>query len=216
MTVESPSTIRHDTGARHLKKYSNRNPIHRFALSRFFNIVAEEVLHLRPRTALEFGCGEGLFLKEIRDRGLSFAEYVGVDLRADALDLARSLHPDHRFVHADLLTWSPPVAGYDLVIAAQVLEHIPAPTTTFERLVDLCTGHLLLTVPWEPWFRILNLLRGRDLRRLGNHPEHVNQWTFGGFKNFVAAGAEVVRVRRTLPFTVVVAKPLGADETGIL
>jgi hypothetical protein len=70
-----------------------------------------------------------------------------------------------------------------------------------------CAGCLLLTVPTEPWFQIANLLRGRHLARLGNHPEHVNRWSFSKFCGFVADQAEISRAYRVFPFTVVVARP---------
>jgi len=212
--VEQPSTIRSDTTERHLRKYSNRNPIHRLALRRFFDRITGELLAQQPSTVLEFGCGEGLFLKEVGERGVVFDDYVGLDLREDALAAARALHPYGRFERADLFQWSAPVAGFDLVIASQVLEHLPDPGRALNRLVELCSGQLLLTVPLEPWFRILNLLRGRDLRRLGNHPEHVNLWTFSRFREFVADHAEVVRAYRVFPFTVVVARPTSVDVSG--
>jgi len=209
--MEQPSTIRHDTAERHLRKYDNRNPFHRLALRRFFDRIADELLAQQPDTVLEFGCGEGLFLKEVRERGVVLDDYMGLDLREDALASARSLHPHGRFECADLFQWSAPVGGFDLVIASQVLEHLPDPSRALNRLVELCSGRLLLTVPLEPWFRILNLLRGRDLRRLGNHPEHVNLWTFLRFRDFVADHAEVVRAYCVFPFTVVVARPTSLD-----
>jgi 2-polyprenyl-3-methyl-5-hydroxy-6-metoxy-1,4-benzoquinol methylase len=205
--MEVPSTVRHDTAERHLRKYSNQNPMHRLALGRFFDRIAAELITLQPETVLEFGCGEGLFLKEVHERGVDFSEYVGLDLREDALATAGSMFPKGRFERADLFRWPAPEKGFDLVIASQVLEHLPDPQLALERLVELCSGQLLLTVPLEPWFRFLNLIRGRDLRRLGNHPEHVNLWTFSRFRDFVADHAEILRAYRVFPFTVVIARP---------
>ena len=33
-----------------------------------------------------------------------------------------------------------------------------------------------MSVPFEPYFRIGSLLRGKYVRSLGNHPEHVNHF----------------------------------------
>jgi hypothetical protein len=93
------------------------------------------------------------------------------------------------------------------VIASQVLEHLPDPVSALKRLVDLSSERLLLTVPAEPWFQIVNLARGRHLARLGNHPEHVNRWSFSKFGRLVSNHAQIVRAYRVFPFTVVVAKP---------
>jgi hypothetical protein len=32
---------------------------------------------------------------------------------------------------------------------------------------------VVVSVPWEPYFRLGNLARLKYLRRLGNHPEHI-------------------------------------------
>ena len=202
------STVRSDTTRRHLAKYTSSNPIHRYTLGRLFDRVAQELELLAPRSVLDLGCGEGFFLREIERRGIRFADYLGIDARADALAVARSFHPTRRFAHADLSDGPWPEGSFDLVIASQVLEHLPDPAPFLERVTRLTSRHLLLTVPWEPWFRTMNLLRGRDLRRLGNHPEHVNHWTFGEFGSFVSRYARILRATTVFPFTIVVAAPV--------
>jgi SAM-dependent methyltransferase len=206
------TTIRDDTTQRHLRKYSNKNPVQRLVLDRFFDAVVREIRTLRPRSTLDFGCGEGLFLQKLKDRGLVLDGFCGIDLRADALEHARNLHPEYRFECVDLLRWNRPAASFDLVIASEVLEHMPEPASVLARLTHFSRQHLLLTVPWEPWFRLMNLLRGRDIGRLGNHPEHVNLWSFSGFCRFLESHVRIVRAYTVFPFTVVVAATRGADH----
>ncbi|HVN86099.1 MAG TPA: class I SAM-dependent methyltransferase [Candidatus Binatia bacterium] len=201
------STTESDTTLRQLSKYNNTNPIHRIALNRFFDRIVEALRAIAPQSVLDFGCGEGLFLQELEQRGLRFPHYTGLDLREDALAMARSLHPERQFLQGDVMQWSAPDAAFDLVIASQVLEHLPEAGRVLDRLVQLSTRHLLLTVPWEPWFRTMNLLRGRDLRRFGNHPEHVNLWAVRRFRAFVSQHATVLRVMTAFPFIIVIAAP---------
>ena len=94
-----------------------------------------------------------------------------------------------------------------MVLASQVLEHLHEPERYLARLVALCSGTLVLTVPHEPWFQLMNLIRGRDLIRLGNHPEHINHWNAASFSAFVAPYAEVQRMRTIFPFLIAVATP---------
>ena len=200
------TTIRYDTTDRHLKKYSNRNPIHRFTLCRFFDAVAEDVKDINPAQVLEFGCGEGLFLHELKKRGILFKHLIGIDLRHDALRHAKSLHPEYEFVEGNLLTWDYPGEGFDLVIASQVLEHLFNPEDFLNRLLLFSRKYLILTVPWEPWFRTMNLLRGRDILRLGNHPEHINLWSPGQFKDFVSKSVHIENAYTVFPFIVIKAR----------
>ncbi len=203
------STIRSDTGKRHVAKYANKNPIQRFVLARTFDAIGREIRSLAPARTLEFGSGEGLFLEQLKKRNLIIDNLVAIDIREDALESARALHPEYEFLNQDLLTWDRERRSFELVIASQVLEHLPQPGRFMQRLVELSAGHLLLTVPWEPWFRLMNLLRGRDIARLGNHPEHVNLWGLNAFRSFVGKYAEVERAYTVFPFIIAIARSPG-------
>lgn len=207
MSVPVNTTIREDTGRRHAHKYSNPNPIQRLVLDRFFQAVAEEVRVIAPQRTLDFGTGEAFLLERLARLGVRFPSLLGVDLREDALAQARVRCPDYEFRCQNLLAWDPAPELFDLTIASEVLEHLTQPERYLERLVGLTRGRLLLTVPWEPWFSLMNLLRGRDLMRLGNHPEHVNQWTGRSFLRFVEPYVQVERLRTVFPFLIVVARP---------
>jgi len=203
--MKKKSTIQHDTTARHLRKYSNQNLIHKFTLGRFFDKVADEVQRIQPENTLEFGCGEGLFLEQLKKRKVIFPHLTGIDLRKDSIIFAQDLHPEYFFQCIDLFDFEPK-HSFDLVIASQVLEHLIDPGLFLGKLVTLSRNLLLLTVPWEPWFQLMNLIRGRDISRLGNHPEHVNLWTVRGFKKFVCQHAKLLHVTTVFPFIIIVAK----------
>lgn len=205
MDYNSDVTIRHDTTARHLHKYSNRNVFHRLTLNRFFDAVGREIQQIQPKSVLEFGCGEGFFLQEMKKRELEFDNFVGLDLRRDAIEMAKEVHSEHSFLEADFLTWDYSVKSFDLVIASQVLEHLVHPGKYIERLVAYSDNYLLVTVPWEPWFRMMNLLRGRDIGRLGNHPEHINQWGVRQFEQLVARYACIQKTQTVFPFIIITA-----------
>lgn len=192
---------------RHINKYSNKNPLHRFALNRFFDLIAAEIDRIRPDRILDFGSGEGFFIDELIKRNVVLHEYLGVDTRQNALKEAKLKHPQFSFVNADLLNCALDGEQFDFVIASQVLEHLPQPEKYLEILCSLSKGSLLLTVPNEPWFRILNLLRGRDIKKLGNHPDHVNLWSFKQFCDFVGDFIIIERAYKAFPFTIIVGRP---------
>ena len=200
------TTIREDTSKRHASKYQNKNHVHQLVLGRFLDAASEELSHFGKGSILDFGCGEAFFWKEMAQRGVSFGGVSGIDLREDALEVARNNFPGFSFINQDILTWEPG-GKFDLLIASQVLEHLPNPGVFLEKLVSLTKGHLLLTVPWEPFFRLSNLARGRDIMRLGNHPEHINLWGAKKFEQFVSNYAQIVKVRHVFPFLMLIASP---------
>lgn len=202
----SASTIHDDTSTRHRAKYENPNLLHQLSLGRFFDRLSATLTQLSPSELFEFGCGEGYLLRELKKRGTSLPHVVGIDLRQDAIEEARRLHPEWQFECVNLFDWRPPREKFHTVLASQVLEHIPNPEPVLRKLVSLADRYLVLTVPREPWFQLLNFLRGRDLARLGNHPEHVNRWSKSGFEKFVSSIASIEQVDSSFPFTIIVAR----------
>ena len=202
-------TIRHDTSKRHIDKYENKGLLHQMVLGRFLDFMAEALAPYQSSRVLDFGCGEALFWKEMRSRGVQMADLTGIDLREDALSTAKMEFPEHEFIETDLLQFETK-EGYDLVIASQVLEHLPEPEKFLTKLVELpgTSGRLLLTVPWEPFFMLSNLARGRDVFRLGNHPEHINRWGKRAFREFVGNHATLVKMETVFPFIAVTAAPV--------
>lgn len=207
MADAAATTIRHDSGERHRRKYADRNPLQRLALGRFHDEAAAAIRDLAPRSILDFGCGEALLVEKLLERNVDLAGYVGVDLRREAIRDAKTRFPQMAFAEADIFAWPADGRRFDLVLASQVLEHLIEPRRYLQRLSTLCNGKLLLTVPLEPWFQLLNLARGRDVTRLGNHPEHINRWSFEAFRDFVAADAVIEKAWAVFPFTFVVARP---------
>ena len=141
------------------------------------------------------------------ERETALPGYEGLDLRPDALSEARRRWPKTSFHEANLFDPAYDTKRYHTVMSLEVLEHLYEPEKALERLVSLADEYVLLTVPNEPWFQMMNLVRGRDFIRLGNHPEHINHWNKQSFAEFVSPYAEVLRVTTRFPFVVLVAKP---------
>lgn len=140
-------------------------------------------------------------------RGVDISNYEGVDLRAEALDAARTRWPGLRFTWADILEPDFDGRRYDVTMALEVMEHLYEPEPILRRLVGLTEKALILSVPHEPWFQLMNLARGRDFIRLGNHPEHVQHWNSQTFADFISPYAEVIGIRRSFPFLIATARP---------
>jgi len=83
--------------------------------------VAEELAALRPGRALDLGSGEGRNAIWLAERGW---QVTGVDFSAVGLaraaDLARQRGVEVGWVKADLLSYQPSPAGYDLVLIAYI------------------------------------------------------------------------------------------------
>jgi hypothetical protein len=66
---------------------------------------------------------------------------------------------------------------------------------------------LILSVPNEPIWHLLNMARGKYLTALGNTPGHFQHWSRSQFVAFVLQYATIVDVQTPLPWTLVHCRP---------
>jgi SAM-dependent methyltransferase len=156
-------------------KYRSRNPVVRRLTERFLRRVVDLVATDRPRRVLEVGCGEGMVISRIASRHPGI-HVDGLELDAGALARARARCPDVPLIRGDACALPVRSGSYDLVVCLEVLEHLPDPAPALEELLRVTRRGCLLSVPHEPFFRLGNLLRGKNLTRLGNPSDHLQHW----------------------------------------
>ncbi len=184
-------------------KYSSSNPIEQRLMDGFFTALDASLPDGRPRRVLEVGVGEGEIARRIGTRwpGVPVA---GVDLVDEELTATwRERGVVGSF--ADITRLPFPPRTFDLVLAIEVLEHVPDPEHAVAELARVASGHVVLSVPREPVWRIANMARGKYIGALGNTPGHIQHWSARRFAALVAQHLQVDAVRRPLPWTMVAA-----------
>lgn len=161
------------------------------------------VLHLgcanQPYTAATLADGS---LLHLRLQAIA-AELWGLDGDADALDLLRR-NGCGRLVQADLqaLAQLPQAAfgglAFDVIVAGEVIEHLPNPGLFLQGVQALMASHttlLLTTVNAYCGFRWATYaLRGRRGRREPVHPDHVAYYSLATLRRLTeACGLETRR-----------------------
>lgn len=188
-------------------KEATSNPIER-RLVRGFSSALLGLLPAAPRRVLEVGCGEGGQLRKVA-RLAPEAKLFGFDLPSDELAVRwEGLDARMATGSADDLPYRDDT--FDLVLALEVLEHVPDPDAVLSEIARVGTGAVVLSVPWEPVWRLANLARGRYLAEFGNTPGHIQYFGRGGFERLVSRHLVVRGVRRPFPWTFVRADVVGA------
>jgi SAM-dependent methyltransferase len=133
---------------------------------------------------------------------------VGVEYRLAKVRLAAARLPALAGVVGDAGMLPLPDACADLVTSIEVLEHLTDPPAAVDEFARICRpgGRVVVSVPWEPWFRLGNLGRGKNLGRLGNDPEHVQQFTPDRLRALLAVRFEHVEVARAFPWLIASAR----------
>ncbi len=150
---------------------------------------------LQEGRVLDFGCGGGGLASVVPpDR------YLGVDRDPDALDLARTRYPQHRFLNPAALE-AAPETEFDVIASLAMIEHLPDPELWLRSLHGNLRegGRVVLTTP-HPWSRVIHDTGARvGLFSCEAQEEHE---TFLGPQQIEtlarAAGLELVTARRFL------------------
>lgn len=181
-------------------KYEDPNPVVGGLLERFYAQVSTLVAPLAAQDVLDAGCGEGLGLTRLAP--VLPGRVTGFDLSEEAVSRARAAHPAGTFSIEDITALPYDDGAFDLVICMEVLEHLPEPAKALRELKRVCRGHLLLSVPHEPWFQLGNLVRGQWRETWGNHPEHVQHWGKRSFQRFLESELRAVELHGSFPWII--------------
>ena len=188
------------------EKYHDSNPVVRMLLGRFFARVRAAVHESAPRTILDAGCGEGeLMGREVLPTG---ARVISLDLRHESLKFFRDHSTQRNLVCGSLEALPLADKSVDTVVCLEVLEHLQDPRPALAELSRVARGRLVLSVPFEPFFRIGNVLRGKHLERWGDHPEHVQHWNLRTFRAFLEPSLGKVSVQNAFPWIIARCTPL--------
>ena len=146
-----------------------------YALAR---MVADEN---KCKSVLDVGCGSGhKLIDHLERRG---REITGIDVASVVASL-RQRWPQHKWVtdnDAGLAR-----SKYDLVICADMIEHVPNPRAWRQRLVNWCEGWLVISTPAR------ERLPGGSVNGPPVDPRHAREWTMAEFAAWIGEAFDVV------------------------
>ncbi len=185
-------------------KYGSSNPIERRLMATFLARLDDALPDSAPVRILEVGVGEGEVADRVAQR-YPDAFVTGIDLPDPELAEHWS---SKRFAasFADIGALPFGDSGFDLVLAIEVLEHVPDPAAALAELSRVARRDVVLSVPREPIWRVANMARGKYWGDLGNTPGHIQHWSRSGFVRLVGRHLDVTTVHSPTPWTMVAAR----------
>ena len=171
-------------------------------------VILEMVERIPTSKILDLGCSGGLLAEKLRARG----HYV---VGVDCLEVSGVRERTDDFYVADLEYGIPPEvgAGYDVVIAGDVIEHLSRPLEALREIAQVLRpgGQVILSVPnfahWYPRVRVALGLFGYDRRGILDST-HLRFFTRASLRRMTrAAGLDILEETAT-------GLPLGARTSG--
>ena len=150
------------------------------------------------RFGLDIGCAEGHLLADLKRQGV-IGEVVAVELEFEKITSSVAGGTGVRFVQGDAENIGVRSETFDYVMATEVLEHLPHPEKALAeiRRVATRTAPVILSVPYEPYFHIGNICRGKHLHRGGRTPSHLHFWHRKEFRDLITP---YVRIEKECTF----------------
>lgn len=188
-------------------KYGSTNPLVRRMMAGFEGALDELFARADPQSLLDVGCGEGVLVHRWAQR-LEGRRVVGIDLEEESIQAGWAEHQapnlEYRVMRAENLPFE--ANEFDLACAIEVLEHVPDPEHTLAEMARCAERHLLVSVPREPLWRMLNMARGAYWSDLGNTPGHLNHWSRRSFVSLLSRHGTVAEVRSPFPWTMLLVR----------
>jgi 2-polyprenyl-3-methyl-5-hydroxy-6-metoxy-1,4-benzoquinol methylase len=188
-------------------KYGSGNPLVKRMMAGFERTLDELLATAAPASLLDVGCGEGVLVHQWAQR-LPAARVVGIDLQEDSIQAGwaerQAPNLEYRVMKAENLPFAD--GEFELASAIEVLEHVPDPEHTVAEMARCASGHLLVSVPREPMWRMLNVARGAYWSNLGNTPGHLNHWSKRSFVRMLERHGKVVQARSPFPWTMLLVR----------
>jgi glycosyltransferase involved in cell wall biosynthesis len=175
------------------------------------SVLVEMLTDVAPKRILDLGCSGGRLAERLRKLGhhVTGVDSIEIDGVRDRVD---------EFVLGNLEDGIPEGAGigYDIVVAADVIEHVPRPNVLLRQMADVLTdgGEIFVSTPnfthWYPRLRVASGLWGYDRRGILDET-HLRFFSRRSLLRTVrTSGLEVEELRYTgLPFDVLA----GRDPT---
>ena len=188
-------------------KYGSTNPVVRRLMGSFERTLDGLMASAAPRSLLDVGCGEGVLVQRWA-HSLPGMRVVGIDLQEESIQAGWAQREAPNLEYRTMPAEDLPFAAdeFDLATAVEVLEHVPDPQHTLAEMARCAERHLLVSVPREPLWRMLNMARGAYVGQLGNTPGHLNHWSKRSFVKLLARHGEVVEARSPFPWTMLLVR----------
>jgi 2-polyprenyl-3-methyl-5-hydroxy-6-metoxy-1,4-benzoquinol methylase len=182
-------------------KYGTKNPVARYLVNNFHLSLDRLVAETGAEEIHEVGCGEGnLSIPWARQKKTVRSSDFSHQVIEKAKENADRNKVDISFKAVSIYELDPEHDAAELIVCCEVLEHLETPGEALDILVQLASPYLIVSVPREPLWRILNVVRGKYVKSFGNTPGHIQHWSKQTFLKQLSSRLDLIRVTTPFPW----------------
>lgn len=172
-------------------------------------LLTESGKKLDGAEVIEIGCGEGFSTERLYKMLPPGAEMTASEYVDALVPKAQDRNPEVKIIQETVYELTHPDESFDVVFLLEVLEHLDYPDQALHEISRILKkdGILILGVPREPLWRILNMARGKYLKDFGNTVGHLNHWSSRSLIKYIEEHfGPVEAYKQPLPWTIVRAR----------
>lgn len=184
-------------------KYNTKNPLARKIMQGYFSALDSllDIIKDDIHNVLEAGCGEGEVSFHVYDHFNGSLKQEAFDISEKVIEVAAKRNTNIDFSCGDIYAMDKG-NDHELVLCCEVLEHMEEPVKVIEKLLAQSSRYIIVSVPNEPIWRVLNMARGKYIRNFGNTPGHIQHWSSRNFiRMFSQFDCRIIEIRKPLPWT---------------
>lgn len=191
---------------RHKAKHHPDNPVFRLMLKNFYNSLGKLIQNFDAEDKLlEVGCGIGITSMRIHQM-LSGQHMEVSDVTPYFVQQLQESDFPLPVKQESVLNLQREDNSFDVVFLLEVLEHLEDYEQALRELFRVSRKYVVISVPNEPLWRILNMARGKYWSQWGNTPAHVNNWTATGIRRLLNQYGQVEKTYYPVPWSIVLAR----------
>lgn len=182
------------------QKFKTRNPIVKWMIKNFYGRLTHIINGIEISTVIDAGCGEGESIERLQN--VLPSNITGFDISESSIMFTKKRFPLFTFAAHNIYDIPYEADSSDLVLCLEVFEHLEHPEQALLELLRIAKKLVLVSVPYEPYFRIGNLMRGKYISHVGNHPKHIQHWNRRSLTTFLKQYASDVHVEISFPWLI--------------
>jgi 2-polyprenyl-3-methyl-5-hydroxy-6-metoxy-1,4-benzoquinol methylase len=187
-------------------KYGSKNPLVRYIMKGFHDSLDALVVRTGATKIHEIGCGEGNLSIHLAKQN---KKVIASDFSSKIIQIATE-NANKAGVNIDFKVASiydlTPADSAELVLCSEVMEHLPDIKKTMKMLNMLADPFLIISVPREPLWRILNLARFKYLSSMGNTPGHIQHWSKKRISKLISDYFDIMHILTPVPWTILLCR----------
>jgi len=183
-------------------KYHTKNKFYRYLMKNFVSQFLLLAKSITIESILEVGCGEGEMTKII-NANFRDCRINSSDVSLNIIKKSKEQFSNCPFSVQSVYHLPYRDNQFDLIVACEVLEHLVDPDKALKEIYRVCKKYFIASVPNEPIWRILNVLRGKYIKSFGNTPGHIQHWSPNRFNKLISNYFNIKKVKHPLPWIII-------------